>query len=102
VASAGTCLREFGNRPAGTVPTASGEEESEVNDWLLSHARPVVDSLLYAVIGSVILVLAVTAVNRLLPFSMKKEIEEDHNVAFGIILGAIILGLSIIIAAAIH
>ena len=32
---------------------------------------------------------------------MRKEIAEDHNVALGIILGAFIIGLSIIISSAI-
>jgi len=33
---------------------------------------------------------------------MRKEMEEDQNVALGIVLGSLILGISIIIAAAIH
>jgi putative membrane protein len=36
------------------------------------------------------------------PFSIRKEIEEDQNIALGILIGAIMLGLAIIIAAAIH
>ncbi|MEO1365965.1 MAG: DUF350 domain-containing protein [Acidobacteriota bacterium] len=38
---------------------------------------------------------------KVTPFSVRKEIEEDQNVALGIILGAVILGISIIVAAAI-
>jgi uncharacterized membrane protein YjfL (UPF0719 family) len=36
------------------------------------------------------------------PFSVKKEIEEDQNSALAIIIGALIIGISIIIAAAIN
>ena len=38
---------------------------------------------------------------RVAPFSIRKEIEEDHNTALAIILGAGILGIAIIVAAAI-
>ena len=36
------------------------------------------------------------------PFSVKKEIEEDHNTALAIIIGAIIIGVALIISAAIQ
>ncbi len=39
---------------------------------------------------------------KVLPFSLRKEIEVDQNTALGIVLGSLILGISIIIAAAIH
>jgi putative membrane protein len=39
---------------------------------------------------------------RISPFSIRKEIEEDQNISLGLILGAAIIGISIIIAAAIH
>jgi uncharacterized membrane protein YjfL (UPF0719 family) len=39
---------------------------------------------------------------KLAPFSVRKEIEEDQNTALAIVMGAVILGLALIIAAAIH
>ena len=42
-------------------------------------------------VGTVILVGLFWAVQKLAPFSVKKEIEEDHNTALGIILGAFLL-----------
>ena len=36
------------------------------------------------------------------PFSMRKEIEDDQNTALAIVIGAVILGLAIIIASTIH
>ena len=71
-------------------------------DWIQAHARPIFDSVVYSILGSAILLLAFGVLARVLPFSMKKEIAEDQNVAFGIILGALVLGLSIIIATAIR
>jgi uncharacterized membrane protein YjfL (UPF0719 family) len=71
-------------------------------DWLSQHARPVVDSILYSVLGTAVLLAAFALIERVLPFSLRKEVAEDHNVALGIILGAFILGVSLIISAAIR
>ncbi len=70
-------------------------------DWLSSHARPLVDSVVYSIIGTIVLGVSFYVLETVLPFSMRKEIAEDHNTALGIILGAFVIGLSIIIAAAI-
>ena len=70
-------------------------------DWISQHAKPVIDSLIYSVLGTAILVAAVYFVEWIIPFSVKKEIEEDQNTALGIILGAFIIGISMIISAAI-
>lgn len=58
-------------------------------------------SLIYAGLGVVIFGIAFWVMTRLAPFSVRKEIEDDQNVALGIIMGAVILGLAIIIGAAI-
>jgi putative membrane protein len=70
-------------------------------DWMASHARPLVDSIVYSIVGTVVLGLSFYVIEKLLPFSMRKEIADDQNVSLGIILGAFVIGLSIIIAAAI-
>jgi uncharacterized membrane protein YjfL (UPF0719 family) len=71
-------------------------------DWLSQHARPIVDSLLYSVLGTIVLLAAFALIERVLPFSLRKEVAEDQNVALGIILGAFILGVSLIISSAIR
>ncbi len=71
-------------------------------EWLQSHARPVVDSILYSGLGTVILLLCFWFIEHVLPFSLRKEIAEDENTALGIILGAFILGVAMIISAAIR
>ena len=60
-----------------------------------------VEVLIFTLIGLVIFGIAFVLVEKLTPFSIRKEIEEDQNTALGIVLGAIILGLAQIIAAAI-
>ena len=71
-------------------------------DWLSAHSRPVVDSIIYSALGTVILMISFAIIERVLPFSMRKEIAEDHNTSLGVILGAFILGVSMIISAAIR
>lgn len=59
-----------------------------------------VAALVFSLLGVLVFVLAVGALGRVLPFSLRKEIEEDQNVALAIIIGSVFLGVAIIIAAA--
>jgi uncharacterized membrane protein YjfL (UPF0719 family) len=36
---------------------------------------------------------------KVAPFSIRKEIEEDQNTALGVIIGAVIIGIALIISA---
>jgi uncharacterized membrane protein YjfL (UPF0719 family) len=56
----------------------------------------------FSALGLVILGLVWLFLVKVLPFSLRKEMEDDQNIALGIVLGCLILGISIIIAAAIH
>ena len=53
-------------------------------------------------VGLAFFAAAFFVISRIVPFSLRKEIEEDQNTALGVIVGAVILGIAIIIAAAIH
>ncbi len=55
----------------------------------------------YAVLGIVLFVLAFSVINRLTPGTLWKELIEEHNTALAIVVGAMSIGISIIIAAAI-
>lgn len=59
-------------------------------------------TLAYVGLGLVTLLLSVLVLSKVLPFSLRKEIEEDHNTALAIVIGAGLLGICHIIAAAIH
>lgn len=67
-------------------------------DDLMQHLGA---ALIYALLGIVIFVLAFVVVDRLTPGSMWKEIIDEHNTALAVMMGAIAIGISIIIAAAI-
>lgn len=70
--------------------------------WMTEHARPVMDSILYSALGTFVLLGAFWFIEKVLPFSMRKEIAEDQNMSLGLILAAFIIGLSMIISAAIR
>jgi putative membrane protein len=59
-------------------------------------------AVLFAVLGIVTFVVAFVVIDRLTPFTLWKEIIDEHNTALAILIGAIALGMSIIVAAAIH
>jgi putative membrane protein len=61
----------------------------------------VVVSVIFVAIGLLVFGLAFWLITKLSPFSIRKEIEEDQNTALGIVIGSVIIGLAIIIAAAI-
>jgi len=60
-----------------------------------------VSSIVYVILGMVVFGIGFSIINKIVPFSIRKEIEEDQNTSLGIIIGSVILGLAIIIAAAI-
>ena len=57
---------------------------------------------IFVAIGLIVFAIAFFIVVLIAPFSVKKEIEEDQNTSLAIIIGSLILGIAIIIAAAIH
>ena len=59
-------------------------------------------TVIFVVIGLIVFAVAFMIVVLVSPFSVKKEIEEDHNTALAIIIGALIIGIAMIIAAAIQ
>ncbi len=61
-----------------------------------------VASALFAVVGLAVFLLAFWLITKITPFSIRKEIEEDQNTALGIIIAGVIIGVSLIIAAAVH
>ena len=62
----------------------------------------IVTTLIFVFIGLLFFALAFGILGKATPFSIRKEIEEDHNLALGIVIGSIMLGIALIIAAAIN
>lgn len=59
-------------------------------------------TLVYTIFGLLMFGVAFWIIVKLVPFSIRKEVEEDQNIALAILIGAVMLGLAIIIAATIH
>jgi uncharacterized membrane protein YjfL (UPF0719 family) len=61
-----------------------------------------VATLAYALLGIVIFVVSFILVDRLTPGQLWREIIERQNLAVALLAGAVAIGLSTIIAAAVH
>ena len=59
-------------------------------------------TVIFVAIGLIVFAIAFFIVVLVAPFSVKKEIEEDQNTALAIIIGALIIGVAMIISAAIQ
>lgn len=69
----------------------------------LDDLMPVIETTaIFVLIGLIVFAIAFFIVVMLAPFSVKKEIEDDQNISLAIIIGSVILGVALIIAAAIH
>ena len=69
-------------------------------EWLKPGA--VFGSILYALIGVVVFWVSFVIIDKITPYNLGEEIVEKHHVALGIVVGAMSLGICIIVAAAVH
>jgi len=69
-------------------------------EWLKPAAF--LGSILYAIIGVIIFWLAFVIVDKITPYDLWREIVEKQNQALALVVAAMCLGISIIVAAAIH
>ncbi|MBP9089143.1 MAG: DUF350 domain-containing protein [Kofleriaceae bacterium] len=61
-----------------------------------------VSSAVFAGIGIIAFAIAFALLVKITPFSIRKEIEEDQNTSLGIIIAGILIGIALIISAAVH
>jgi putative membrane protein len=69
-------------------------------EWLKASAF--FGSILYALIGVIVFWLSFVIIDKVTPYNLWEEIVEKQNVALGIVVGAMSLGISVIVAAAVH
>ncbi|HEX9985713.1 MAG TPA: DUF350 domain-containing protein [Thermoanaerobaculia bacterium] len=70
-------------------------------DWNV-FLKTFITTIVYTIFGIITFGVAFWAIVKVSPFSIRQEIEADHNSALAILIGSVILGLAIIIAAALH
>lgn len=86
---------------------------AQLDSWLTPLPSPaplavvldggsILSALIYSLIGIVLFAIVFFVIVKIAPFSIRKEIEEDQNTSLGIIIGAVILGISMIISAAVQ
>jgi putative membrane protein len=61
-----------------------------------------VSTLAFSVIGLLLFALAFWIMGKATPFSIRKEIEEDQNTALAILIASVIIGIALIVSAAVH
>lgn len=59
-------------------------------------------TVIFVALGLIVFAVAFFIVVLAAPFSVKKEIEEDQNISLAIIIGSVIIGIAMIISAAIQ
>lgn len=69
-------------------------------EWLKPAAF--LGSILFALIGVAIFWLCFVAIDKLTPYKLWEELVEKQNLALAMVVAAMALGISIIVAAAIH
>ena len=69
---------------------------------LAPFVRVFLNTVGYTIFGVIVFGVAFAVMVKVSPFSIRKELEADHNTAVAILISSVIIGLAIIIAAAIH
>ena len=62
----------------------------------------IISALVFTFLGIFVFVLAFIVMDKMTPYHLWKEIVEDKNVALAVLVGAMSIGMCIIIAAAVH
>ena len=68
----------------------------------LSPVANVISVLVYTFLGILVFVIAFVVMDKVTPYHLWKEIVQEHNMALAILVGAMSIGICIIIASAIH
>lgn len=66
------------------------------------HIGNLVNALVYAVVGVILLVVSFVTWDKLTPYDLWREIVEKQNTALAIFAGFMALAIGIIVAASVH
>lgn len=64
--------------------------------------KTMISALAFGFLGLVLFGIAFFIIVKVTPFSLRKEIEEDQNTALAIMIASVIIGIAMIVSAAIH
>ncbi len=80
---------------------AQSETQEPLINWPIL-TRQIVTTIFFIILGLIFFCISDWLVERIMPKALRKGIEEDRNIALAIVIGASILGIAWIVAAAIH
>lgn len=83
------------------IPTTPAMNLATI-DWQTAVFEPAITTVVISLVAIALLMISIKVVDKTLPFDLHKELAEDDNVAAGIVVGAVILGVSIVIASVAH
>lgn len=66
------------------------------------NLQQLANSLIYSLLGVMVFCATFALIDKLTPYDLWGEIVEKKNVALAIVVGALCLGIAIIVASAIH
>ncbi|MCA9254498.1 MAG: DUF350 domain-containing protein [Phycisphaerales bacterium] len=68
-------------------------------DNVVKQLWELIPTVVYFVVAILLFGFSIWMMEVICPFSIRKEIEEDQNTSLGIIMGATIIGIAIVLAA---
>lgn len=92
--------------PVLLIPVVAMAQDGGLSENVLAHPEldPIafLASVVYGFLGIALAMFGYKVYSWMVPFDLNKEIEVDQNPAVGMVLGSVIIGVSIIVAASIH
>ena len=64
--------------------------------------KSIENAVVFAFLGIVVFTVVFVVMDKVTPYHLWKEIVQEHNTALAILVGAMSIGICIIIAAAVH
>ena len=99
-------LTEMLAKPATTALALLQAPADDANGFgrgmFTGFGRQLIATLAFTILGLLLFGLAFWIIGKVTPFSIRKELEEDQNTAIAIVIAAIIIGISLIVSAAVH
>lgn len=71
-------------------------------DQLATVGAHALSTVLFVLLGLVFFGIAFWIITKVAPFSVRKEIEDDQNTALAIVIGSVIIGIALIVSAAVQ
>ena len=69
---------------------------------MMEIVRNIEAALVFAFIGIAVFVVSFVIIDRMTPYDLWREIVQEKNMALAVLVGAMSIGVCIIIAAAVH